>query len=411
MKNIILIGFMGSGKTAVGKKTASALRMGFLDMDALIEQQEGREIKDIFRAEGEAHFRKIEKAFLEGLKNLSNVVISTGGGIVKDPANRSLLRKIGAVIYLDTNLNTILKRLEKTDIAKRPVLSGKGTLRSKIFGILKPRIPLYRSCAHYILKTSGRSPNSVTEEIVSNFGKKELRIGSVVLGEKPVIVTTIGSVNPEILDDAQKAGADIIELRVDEYEAVDPRVIIEDIKKIRRKKFPVIMTVRKQGEGGVRHIPDERRLAIFEELTSFVDAVDVEFSSASMLDKVIGLAHKQGKPVIVSYHEFSVTPPATAIVEIIKKIKKTGADIIKICTMANSSDDVLTLAMITQRHRDKNLVTLAMGEAGSMSRALMPMFGSLLTYGFTDKPHAPGQVRTDELKNIFKKSAIWNKRK
>ena len=166
MKNIILIGFMGSGKTAAGRKVASKLKMGFFDMDAIIEKREKKKIKEIFNTEGEPYFRELEKNFINGLKNLKNILVSTGGGVVKDKKNIKALRKLGTVIYLDAGLETIANRLKKDGAKKRPLLAGKGDLLKKIEQILKPRVRLYRDCAHIVVDTSKKSLNEVVDNIV-----------------------------------------------------------------------------------------------------------------------------------------------------------------------------------------------------------------------------------------------------
>ena len=166
MKNIILIGFMGSGKTAAGRKAASKLKMGFFDMDSLIEEKEKKSIKEIFNTKGEAYFRKLEKRFIAGLKNLKNIVVSTGGGVIKDKGNIKALRSLGTVIFLDAGLEVIANRLKKDGAEKRPLLAGKGDLIKKIEQILKPRVQLYKDCAHSVIDTSEKSLDEVVKSIV-----------------------------------------------------------------------------------------------------------------------------------------------------------------------------------------------------------------------------------------------------
>ena len=100
MMNIVLIGFMGSGKTTVGRALSAKSDMEFLDTDALIESKEDCKISTIFTEKGEAHFRALENAALKSLAVTKDKVISTGGGIVSSHNNRELLKKAGKVIYL-----------------------------------------------------------------------------------------------------------------------------------------------------------------------------------------------------------------------------------------------------------------------------------------------------------------------
>ena len=166
MKNIILIGFMGSGKTAVGKLIARKLKMGFIDMDLLIENITRMKISDIFRRHGEKYFRKVESGMLSSFSHLSNIVLSTGGGIVKNPWNRGIMRRMGNVIYLDATPEAILKRMKKTEIKKRPLLAGSKDLVKTIADILKPRLKLYRSCSHRVIETSGKTLKQVAKEAI-----------------------------------------------------------------------------------------------------------------------------------------------------------------------------------------------------------------------------------------------------
>ena len=165
MKNIILIGFMGSGKSAIGEKLASKLRMGFIDTDLLIESSARMKIKDIFRKYGESYFRKMEKALLSDISRLSNVVVSTGGGIVKDAGNRRLLKKMGTVIYLEASPEAIVKRMKKAGAAKRPLLAGSKNIGTAIKKLLSSRVKLYASCSHHTVDVSGKSQDTVLKEI------------------------------------------------------------------------------------------------------------------------------------------------------------------------------------------------------------------------------------------------------
>ena len=127
MKNIVLIGFMGSGKTTIGKALEEKTDMAFVDTDELIEAYEGCKISNIFADKGETYFRRLEN---ETLKNLlastDNKVISTGGGIVINQANIPLLKQLGKVFYLRIKPETVVERLEGDKT--RPLLMGENKL-------------------------------------------------------------------------------------------------------------------------------------------------------------------------------------------------------------------------------------------------------------------------------------------
>lgn len=122
MNNIILVGYMGCGKTTVGKNVAKNKSFTFIDTDEMIEKQQGKKISEIFDKNGEAAFRDMETEYLKQLlgSNQENLVISTGGGMAVREENRKLLAKLGRVIYLKVSPEVVYDRL-KTDTT-RPLL-------------------------------------------------------------------------------------------------------------------------------------------------------------------------------------------------------------------------------------------------------------------------------------------------
>ncbi len=119
---IYLIGMPGSGKSSLGVKLALALKYEFLDMDSYIEKKENRSIPDIFKSNGEAYFRKLEKEALADFKNMDNLVISTGGGVIKDKNNKLLFD--GLCVFLNVDLKTLENRI-KNQNNDRPLLKTK----------------------------------------------------------------------------------------------------------------------------------------------------------------------------------------------------------------------------------------------------------------------------------------------
>ncbi len=124
--NLILTGFMGSGKDSVGREISKNTNLSFLSMDDYIVLKEKRTINKIFGESGEDYFRKIEKEILNEIKNIKNTVIATGGGIVKDKKNRTILSQMGKVVYLYTNLDAVKKRLESDKT--RPLIKNKNNI-------------------------------------------------------------------------------------------------------------------------------------------------------------------------------------------------------------------------------------------------------------------------------------------
>lgn len=156
-KNIILIGFMGTGKTSLGKAAAGKLKIPFLDTDDLIVSREGMSINEIFATKGEAYFRSLETQIIRELQDLEGGhVIAVGGGLPLREENRPLLRKLGRVVYLRTSPPVLARRLEAD--TTRPILrQGEGSTLEKVERILKEREPKYLNAADIVLENDGSS--------------------------------------------------------------------------------------------------------------------------------------------------------------------------------------------------------------------------------------------------------------
>lgn len=138
--NIYLVGFMGTGKTSVGKELAGRKKWNFADIDELIELEEGRSISDIFAKDGEPYFRKIEKKVLKKVSREKKFIVGCGGGIVMDPDNIKVMKAAGAVICLAAAPAVILKRT--CGSGHRPLLNVAQPLK-QIELLLKLRAPYY----------------------------------------------------------------------------------------------------------------------------------------------------------------------------------------------------------------------------------------------------------------------------
>ena len=155
MNTIILIGYMGSGKSTIGERTAKSLGMEFLDTDVLIEEQEGMTISELFAQKGESYFRQKETETIQKLKEeAKGIVLATGGGLPMREENQKLLKKLGTVVYLKASVDTLVERL-KGDIT-RPLLK-EGDLRKKIETMIENRNPIYEKVADVVLETDNKS--------------------------------------------------------------------------------------------------------------------------------------------------------------------------------------------------------------------------------------------------------------
>ncbi len=170
---IVLVGFMGSGKSSVGRELARRFGVPFVDVDAWIEAAAGCRIRDLFAREGEPAFREREKAALREVLSVKGCVIATGGGAFADEENRVLLRSYAPVVYLDTAVETLLERLS-ADLG-RPLLRG-GDREEVVRALLARRIPGYRT-ADVTVRTDGRTVEEVAGQVADWIDRTEGRTG------------------------------------------------------------------------------------------------------------------------------------------------------------------------------------------------------------------------------------------
>lgn len=168
-RNVYLIGPMGSGKTAVGRRLATILGKQFVDSDAEIEKRTGVDIRYIFEKEGEARFREREREVIADLTALDGVVVATGGGVILDVRNRERLAKTGTVVYLETNIETLVRR---TKAAKtRPLLMNDDP-RAVLERLMTARRPLYEDTADLRIETTGRQVRAVAADIQQQLAQR-----------------------------------------------------------------------------------------------------------------------------------------------------------------------------------------------------------------------------------------------
>lgn len=161
-RNVYLIGPMGSGKTAVGRRLAQLLGKQFFDSDAEIEKRTGVDVRYIFEKEGEARFRDREREVIADLTALQDVVVATGGGAVLDSANRERLVATGTVVYLKTSLDALVQRTKASK--NRPLLMNDDP-RAVLERLMSIRRPLYEQIADLSIETTGRQVRAVAADI------------------------------------------------------------------------------------------------------------------------------------------------------------------------------------------------------------------------------------------------------
>ena len=173
MKNIVLIGFMGTGKTSVGRLIAARLNRPFIDLDKKIEAEQNTSISEIFEKYGEEKFRQIESELIAKVSRYTNTVISTGGGAMLRYENRKRLMKNSVIVSLTASVETIIERTSRTN--KRPLLDVENK-EEKISKLLQERSAIYGQ-ADYIIDTSFYSMQHVAEKIIA-----DLRQGGYLRG-------------------------------------------------------------------------------------------------------------------------------------------------------------------------------------------------------------------------------------
>lgn len=167
-ENIVLVGFMGSGKSTIGRRLAKRLGFQFLDTDHLVVERSGKEIPRIFAEQGEAAFRELETSVLNSLSHLHRCVIATGGGAVVRETNRAIMRQLGFVVGLTAAEEIIFERVSRNN--KRPLLHTEDP-RGTLSRLLGDRREAYREAAQFVLDTSHLTHDEAVEVIVSEARK------------------------------------------------------------------------------------------------------------------------------------------------------------------------------------------------------------------------------------------------
>jgi 3-dehydroquinate dehydratase-1 len=187
---------------------------------------------------------------------------------------------------------------------------------------------------------------------------------------------------------------DAVEVRADML----PRPPTES--QIRELPLPAILTVRRFDEGGALPLSDDDRLALYLELLPAAAAVDIEGRSLRVLEQLVTAARKAKKTVIVSYHDFEITPSLPRLRAWEKKAREGGADVVKIAAKTEMPSDAARLLTLLDEKRGP-LAVMGMGTLGRASRLLFARAGSVLNYGWLSEPQVPGQWSALELRDLL----------
>lgn len=167
--NIVLIGFMGSGKSTISRALCNVFAMDVIEMDQVIAEREGMSISEIFEVHGEEYFRNLETGLLRELQSRKGVVISCGGGVPMREENVVEMKKNGKVILLTAKPETILERVRGSH--ERPLLENNKNV-DFISDLMEKRRIKYETAADIIIHTDGKSEFEICEEIISYATKK-----------------------------------------------------------------------------------------------------------------------------------------------------------------------------------------------------------------------------------------------
>ena len=206
---------------------------------------------------------------------------------------------------------------------------------------------------------------------------------SLAVGPVPRVVGTLSTLAPK-----GKLAGDIVEVRLDKM--VRPPGWLKRCAALQSGGKPVLLTVRLRAEGGGWETDDEQRLDFYMQGLQELAAVDVELSSV-ISRRVAREAARLKKASIISFHDFEKTPPLRDLCAIVEKAHKIGS-IAKVSTMITRASDAEVLRSLLRRKWDKPLCVIGMGRTWSKTRVEFAALGSCLTYGYLDKPTAPGQM-------------------
>lgn len=168
MKNIFLIGFMGSGKSTVASCLSKDYGMEIIEMDQIIVEREGMSIPDIFAQKGEPYFRDAETNLLIEIQSEENKVVSCGGGVVLREKNVEEMKKSGKIVLLNAKPETILERVKADD--NRPLLHGNKNVEF-ISNMMEQRRLKYEGAADFVVQTDGKTADVICKEIIEKIGE------------------------------------------------------------------------------------------------------------------------------------------------------------------------------------------------------------------------------------------------
>lgn len=228
-----------------------------------------------------------------------------------------------------------------------------------------------------------------------------------------ICVPLVGRNRDELLGEITEVNlseADLVEWRADFYlDRIDMDALIEMLNTLRTKThLPILFTFRTKAEGGEKEIADATYLELLTRIAGEEKAqcIDVEVNRLEpVVQSIIDEVHKKQQIVIASNHEFHTTPDSEELIRRMVRMDQLGADVLKIACMPKTMSDVVEVLKATtqmrEKYTEKPIITMSMGELGTVSRYTGELFGSALTFGALREVSAPGQLHCKELKEIL----------
>jgi 3-dehydroquinate dehydratase-1 len=215
------------------------------------------------------------------------------------------------------------------------------------------------------------------------------------LGKRPLVVAAVHSRGALLCALKIRSGeVDFLEIRVDNF-AADPAALRAAVPRLR---VPVIVTVRHPAEGGANDLSFARRRRLYEEFLPHAALIDVELRSLEKLAEVVAAARRAGVKIIASSHHFHSTPPVARLQRAIREAHAAGADLCKLAALAETPAALGRLLEPLGREQPLPVSIMGMGRFGKISRLLLAQAGSVLNYGYLDRPNASGQWEARVLK-------------
>lgn len=426
MRPIYLIGFSGTGKSTVGRLLGARLGRPACDLDALIVERAGRPIAEIFVEDGEEAFRAMETEALRAAAGRSDgPIVATGGGVPMSAANREVMAASGWIICLEATPETIYARLKDT-VEVRPLLQSADPLQH-IRGLKTNRQFAY-ALAHWTIHTDRLTPAQAAEEIARAITLLErgeaatpasgFAVGAKWFGrDRPVVCVPIVATTPdEAVEQAARIvplAPDAVELRADYLQGFPRFLVRELLPRLAEFGIPILFTNRLQAEGGAQAQYEGMRFtAILEAIATGIPAfVDVELATPGPLrDKIVAAGREHNVPILMSFHDFTATPPDEELIAHLRAMQAAGASAAKFALMPQSAADATRLLALCRAATagaiegfSLPLAAMSMGPVGMITRVVGHQAGSALTFAAVAPGggSAPGQLSIAELRECW----------